>query len=167
MNIIELTAPPDAARYRAFFGRGLREHPAAFRLTPADEATEPFPTTGAADSFTLAAEDDATRHLLGVVSFRRAEANRERLRHRGLLFRMYVDQRAQGQGVGRLLITALLERVRALGDVRQLNLTVVATNEPARQLYQKLGFVVFSLEREAVAHGGSFLDEESMALRIQ
>jgi len=166
MRIIELTASQDAARYQAFFGQGLREHPAAFRLTPADEATEPFPTTGAADSFTLAAEDDATGQLLGVVSFRRAEANRERLRHRGLLFRMYVDQRAQGQGVGRQLLEALLERVRALGDVRQLNLTVVATNAPARQLYLKLGFVVFSLEREAVAHGDGFLDEESMVLRL-
>ena len=166
MRLIELDAATDSARYKDFILQGLRAHPAAFRISPADEATEPFPTTGVADSFTLAAEDEASGKLLGAVSFKRGEANREKLRHKGLLFRMYVDERAQGQGIGRALVEALLVRVQALGNVRQINLTVVASNAPARNLYLKLGFVSFSLERDAVAHGDEFLDEESMVLRL-
>ena len=166
MRLIELDAAADSARYKDFILQGLRAHPAAFRISPADELTEPFPTTGSTDSFTLAAEDEATKVLLGAVSFRRGEANREKLRHKGLLFRMYVDQQTQGQGIGQALVEALLTRVQALGNVRQINLTVVATNAPARNLYLKLGFVPFSLERDAVAIGNEFLDEESMVLRL-
>ena len=165
MRIVELTAPRDAGRYRAFFGQGLRDHTASFRISPADDAGEGFPT-GAADCFTLAAEDETTGDLLGVASFRRAEANRELLHHRGLLCRMYVARAAQGRGVGLRLVQTLIERVRTLGDVRQINLTVAAHNEPARRLYQKLGFVSYSLEKNAVRYGDAFLDEESMALQL-
>ncbi|MBD2766663.1 GNAT family N-acetyltransferase [Hymenobacter sp. BT664] len=163
MQIKELYAVSDEPRYQDFFLQGLLAHPACFRISP-DEAMEPFPTAGTADSFTLAMEEETTGQLLGVVSFKRAEANRAKLRHRGLLFRMYVDQQAQGKGVGIQLIRALLARVRALGDVRQVNLTVIASNTPARQLYLKLGFIPFALERNAVAHETGYLDEESMAL---
>ncbi len=166
MQLPELNAAADIARYKRFILQGLKEHPAAFRISLADELTESFPTTGSADSFTLGAEDETTGELLGVVSFKRAEANREKLHHKGLLFRMYVDQRAQGQGIGRALIEELLTRVRVLGNVRQINLTVVASNAPARNLYLRLGFVPFSLEQDAVANGSAFLDEESMVLRL-
>ena len=165
MRILELKAPQDTERYRAFFGQGLRDHPAFFRISPADDAQEEFPT-GAADRFTLAAEDPLTDELLGVASFKRAEANRELLHHRGLLCRMYVAQQAQGRGIGQALIEALIERAKALGDLRQINLTVAAHNGPARRLYQKLGFQIYSLERAAVRYGDEFLDEESMALRL-
>lgn len=166
MQIIELGATTDLARYKRFMLQGLKEHPAAFRISVVDELTEPFPTIGLPDSFTLGAEDEATGELLGVASFKRAEANREKLHHKGLLFRMYVDQRTQGQGIGRALIEALLNRATMLNDVRQINLTVVASNAPARNLYLKLGFVPFSLERDAVANENVFLDEESMVLRL-
>lgn len=166
MRLIELHAATDAGRYKSFILQGLKAHPAAFRISSADETTEPFPTTGSAESFTLAAEDEETAALLGVVSFKRGEVNREKLQHKGLLFRMYVDQRTQGQGVGRALVEALLSRVRVLGNVRQINLTVVASNAPARNLYLKLDFVPFSLEHDAVANGNDFLDEESMVLRL-
>ena len=166
MRLIELQATTDNERYKRFILQGLQEHPAAFRISPADELNEPFPTTGLPNNFTLAAEDETTEKIVGVVSFKRAEANREKLHHKGLLFRMYVDQQTQGQGIGRALLKALLTRVRALGDVRQINLTVVASNAPARNLYLKLGFISFSLERDAVTNGQNFLDEESMALRL-
>lgn len=43
------------------------------------------------------------------------------------------------KGVGRALVTALVERLKANG-VRCLTLEVRSSNEPAKALYQKLGF---------------------------
>lgn len=168
MRIVALTETRDGPRYRAFFRQGLLAHPEAFRIAPADEQAAPFIIESTEDAFTLAAEDGAAGELLGVVSFRRLDPDRERLRHRGLLLRMYVAAAAQGRGIGQALIAALLGRVRAdLPDIRQVNLTVVAGNQPARALYTRLGFVAFALEADAIRQGAtSFQDEVSMALRL-
>lgn len=168
MRIVALTEAVDATRYRAFFRQGLLANPEAFRISPADEQAAPFVIESTPDAFTLAAEDPASGELLGVVSFQRLDPDRERLRHRGLLLRMYVAATAQGRGIGQALITALLERVRnELPEIRQVNLTVVASNQAAKALYVKLGFVVFALEVDAIRHGAtSFQDEVSMALRL-
>ncbi len=51
-----------------------------------------------------------------------------------------VDASRRGQGVGEHLVRDCMDRARALGfRVLQFN-AVVATNAPARHLYEKLGF---------------------------
>ncbi len=51
-----------------------------------------------------------------------------------------VDQAARGQGVGRMLSQALLDKARALG-LKQVYLTSRPGRMAANQLYQSMGFV--------------------------
>jgi GNAT superfamily N-acetyltransferase len=109
--------------YHAFLGAGLSRDAEHFRITPADDAAAPFPTQDKEDSFTLAAFADGA--LAGVVSFERDGKTREKLRHKGILFRMYVDGAFRGRGIGRQLIGEVIARAARLGDIERINLTVV------------------------------------------
>lgn len=149
--------------YKNFFMQGLREHEDSFRISPNDEFQALFPTRNRPDSFTLGAVSEAGK-LLGVVSFEREGIFREKLRHKGLLFRMYVDKNAGGKGIGKQLIREVIARAKALGDIEQIILTVVAANERAKGLYQKFGFEIFSHENKAIKYKGKYFDEDTMVL---
>lgn len=165
IKIRELKAE-EADAYKAFFLEGLKAHPDCFRISPADEAKEPFPTQGRPDSFTLGAFTGEGM-LAGVVSFHREGSNREKLRHKGLLFRMYVSSEFSGAGIGRKLIKTLTEKVKSETDIEQICLTVVHSNLRARQLYEKNGFRSFALERRAIKAGNEYFDEEQMVLFLR
>lgn len=164
MQIEEIYAK-DSAAYKEFFLKGLVEDEANFRVSPDDEKDAPFPTRGTPDSFTLGAYENQT--LAGIVSFQREGRDREKLRHKGLLFRMYVHPQFRGKGVGRALIGALLQRVEMLGDVEQINLTVVASNPVAKKLYEQFGFVSFAEEKNALKWKGRYYTEEQMVLFLK
>ncbi|GEO11453.1 alanine acetyltransferase [Segetibacter aerophilus] len=150
--------------YKQFLAVGLLEDAENFRLTPTDDLHAPFPTGDKEDSFTLGAFVDD--ELAGVVSFERDGKDREKLRHKGILFRMYVSKDFRGQGVGQALILAVIERVRQIGTIEQINLTVIANNANAKKLYEKFGFKTFSSEEHAIKWKGKYFTEDQMALRL-
>jgi ribosomal protein S18 acetylase RimI-like enzyme len=152
----------DLQEYRKFLLKGLIEDEANFRISPDDEKNAPFPTMDMADSFTLGAFED--HHLAGIVSFQREGKEREKLRHKGLLFRMYVDPQFRGKGIAQLLIKTVVERVERSGDIEQINLTVVSDNPVAKKLYEKFGFTSFALEKNALKWKGHYYTEEQMVL---
>jgi cyclohexyl-isocyanide hydratase len=152
------------ATYKKFLSVGLVEDADSFRLSANDDLHTPFPTKDKPDSFTLGAYCDG--QLAGVVSFARDGADREKLRHKGLLFRMYIAKEYRGKGVGRQLIEALLERVKSLASLEQINLTVVTNNDRAKALYEKFGFKTFSIEVNAIKWQGKYHTEETMVLML-
>ena len=154
----------DNEAYKVFLTKGLVEDEENFRITPGDDEHAPFPTTGAADSFTLGAYLDS--ELAGVVSFEREGKTREKLRHKGLLFRMYVSPLHRGHGIGHKFIEVLVQRVSMLPDIEQVNLTVIAGNEKATQLYSRFGFQIYGTERDAVKWKGKYFDEHFMVLKM-
>ncbi|MDB5240467.1 MAG: ThiJ/PfpI protein [Spirosoma sp.] len=164
-QLIDLTNA-DLLPYQAFLMTGLRDHADAFRLSVSDEAGAGFPTKGTADSFTIAAVDSTTGRWQGVVSFARNGDTREKLRHKGLLFRMYVSADSAGRGIGRALIQAVIDRVRVLPNMEQINLTVIASNERAIRLYESVGFIAFSREERSIKSNGRYFDKLTMALRL-
>lgn len=161
--ITELTAK-DLELYRQFLNTGLINDEEQFRITVQDDQDAPFPTSGRPDSFTLGANVDST--LAGVVSFAREGRDREKLRHKGLLFRMYVGREYRRLGIGRRLIDELLNRVSTLDDIEQVNLTVIANNDKARNLYEQYGFKTFGTEHNAIKWKGKYFDEDQMALPL-
>lgn len=167
MKIVEIKSDAEFG-YKNFFLQGLREHEDSFRISPDDEFQAEFPTQNARDSFTLGAiSGDGDKTLLGVVSFEREGAAREKLRHKGLLFRMYVDERASGQGIGKQLLRAVIARAESLGDIEQINLTVVGSNKRAKALYDLFGFEIFSIEINSIKYKGKYFDEETMVLFLK
>ena len=57
------------------------------------------------------------------------------------LARLMVDKNQQGKGYGRAATEAVVERLRAEPDCRQIMLSVNPANKAAQALYESLGFV--------------------------
>ena len=112
----------------------------------------------AGDSFVLGAFDSAV--LIGMVGFYRNE--RPKRRHKGLLWGMFVRPSHQGRGLGRVLVSKLLETAAALRGLRQIELSVAASQPAARRLYLSLGFRPFGTEPGALCVDGEYIDEEHM-----
>jgi len=151
--------------YKTFFLNGLVNDADSFRITPIDDAQSGFPTKGTADSFTLGAY--LNNELAGIVSFAREGADREKLRHKGLLFRMYVAAPFRKKGLGKLLVAEVISRVKLIDDIEQINLTVIAGNDKAKALYESFGFNTFSSEEHAIKWNGRYFTEEQMVLRLK
>lgn len=77
-------------------------------------------------------------------------------------FAIGILQSHTGQGIGRLLIEALEEKLRPQG-VARLDLTVMTHNENATALYQKLGFEIEGTMRKSMRVNGEFVDEYLMS----
>ncbi|MEI8595355.1 GNAT family N-acetyltransferase [Photobacterium sp. Hal280] len=69
---------------------------------------------------------------------------------------------AQGKGVGRQLMTTL-ETWASHHDFHRLELTVMAHNARARQLYTSAGFAEEGIRRDAMRVNGKYVDEIYMA----
>ena len=150
--------------YSTFFNNGLVTDESNFRMSVNDVINLPFPTEGTKDSFTLGAFSEG--ELAGVVSFERDGKTREKLRHKGTLFRMYVGKDYRGKGISRLLIQEVIEKVRALRDIEKINLTVISDNTIAKRLYEKFGFITFSQEENAIKWKGNYFQEDQMSLNL-
>lgn len=151
--------------YKDFLTRGLINEQGSFGVTPEEEASAPFPTEDAEDSFTLGAYAD--KDLIGVVSFIRDTRDRVKLRHKGRLIRMFVSDSHRGRGVGKLLVEELLKRVRNIHDIEKVTLTVVVSNSAAKSLYQKFGFVSYGVDEHAIKWNGKYSDDDLMVLWIK
>lgn len=79
---------------------------------------------------------------------------------------VYVDAAFRGQGIGRRMLTALVEDISASGDASVIRLHVNDTNAPAIALYASLGFAVVGTERDALQHDGVSYDELIMERRL-
>lgn len=165
MRLVELTSARNYG-YQDFMTEGLRKYRHCFRISPADQVNEAYPTNGLPDSFTVGFITDSDG-LAGVVSFQREGHTREKIRHKGLLFRMYVAPAHAGQGLGRQLLEETIRRARLLPNLEQINLTVISTNSGAKRQYEKLGFRTFSLEKNAIKDGDTYYAEEQMVLFLK
>ncbi len=158
IDIRDLT-PADNDDYRRLWLHGITEHSSFFRIAADDDAAPNLPTHCTIDSFTLGAFAD--KQLVGIVSLQRDLLTK--LQHKALIYRMFVHPQAAGHGVGRTLLVRLIDTVAAHSDIRQIHLTVLATNARAIHLYQSLGFVTFAREIASVRIDDHYVDELQMA----
>ena len=151
--------------YKKLILKGLVEDEDCFRIAPEDEYEAPFPTNDQSDSFTIGAFKQ--NKLIGTASFKREGSNRLKLRHKGLLFKIYVDQEFRQKGIASSLIQEVINRAMLLRGIEQINLTVIPTNKYAKKLYEKFGFETFASEKKAVKWKGKYFDEDQMKLLIK
>jgi ribosomal protein S18 acetylase RimI-like enzyme len=90
-----------------------------------------------------------------------------KMRHKGIIWGMYVAPEGRNQGVGKLLLQDLLKHSAALAGLEQVYLSVITTNIAARHLYADLGFRVYGTEPHSFKQGERYLDEELMVFSIQ
>jgi RimJ/RimL family protein N-acetyltransferase len=85
----------------------------------------------------------------------------EMKRHTGL-FRIWLHEEAQGKGIGKKVMEYTLKWCQS-HNLHKLCLTVFASNEIAKGLYEKAGFVIEGVQKDQVYIDNSFDDEIFMA----
>ena len=146
---IRVLTEKDAAASRRLRLEGLRDNPTAFAASYDEERqltvelvagrlirTEYGAVFGAFDQ----------EALVGMVGIQRE--SRSKLRHKALIWGMYVTPNCRRRGVGSQLLSALLDHGNtAMPGLRQINLSVNATNVSAIEMFRKAGFEPFGVER--------------------
>ncbi len=151
LRLEALEAEPDA------FGASAGEH----RATKVDAAAARL-ESDPANNFVVGAFVEG--ELVGTAGFYRSNGLKER--HKGNIWGVYVTARMRGSGIGRSIISALLERATRVDGVEQIGLMVATTQAAAIGLYQSLGFRSFGCEQRALKIGERYVDEEHMVLYL-
>lgn len=156
-------APADAPDFQRLRLQGLLESPSAFSSSHEEECDRPFDEVArrlAADADGCVFGGFVDGWLVGLAGVRREHGRK--LAHKAFIWGVYVAPAARGTGLARALLQAALARAAAMPGLRQVNLGVHASNEPARRLYESLGFVAFGLERGYQLLDGVLHDELHM-----
>jgi ribosomal protein S18 acetylase RimI-like enzyme len=98
--------------------------------------------------------------LVGTAGFAIQQGQKDA--HKGRLWGLYVRPSARNFGVGRRLVSAVLDAARE--NVELIQLSVVRENRSARRLYESVGFLEFGMELKALKLGDKYYDEAHMAL---
>jgi RimJ/RimL family protein N-acetyltransferase len=152
----------DAAAYRALMLDAYAQHPEAFTSSASERAAQPL------DWWVqrLAEDPSAPQRVHGALDVNEligaagwSIEPREKIRHKAVLFGMYVRPGHRGTGIGRRLVDAVLADLRTVSQIRQVVLTVTAGNRQAQSLYEACGFVPFGLEPRAIRVGDRYHDK--------
>ena len=164
--VIRLLGPEDALAFRRLRGERLVSEPRAFGESPVEHEARPLESFEKKlaetkdDDFVLGAFDGD--RLIAAAGFARIQ--RVKRRHKGGVWGMFVVPEYRRRGIARALLEELIEKVRALPDLRFVQLSV--TVEPARKLYESLGFVAWGREPASLCLDGEYIDEDHMVLDL-
>jgi ribosomal protein S18 acetylase RimI-like enzyme len=152
--------PDDAASFRAIRLEAVKANPEALGSTFEFENKLDVAWFAGRleDAHVMGAFRDG--ELVGTAGFSVQQGPKNA--HKGRIWGMYVRPSSRNLGVGRLLVSAVLDVARK--NVELVQLSVVTENRPARRLYERAGFLEFGIEPKATKQGNKYYDEAHMAL---
>ncbi len=154
----------DATVYRDLRLEGLKNHPEAFGSSWEDESGRPDAWWAERlQASTVFGGWTLDSPLLGVAGFHAHAATK--LRHKAVLWGMYVRTEGRGTGLAACLVQRVIEHARPL--VEEISLTVVASNIAGKRLYSAAGFEPYGIERRALKIGEEYFDEVLMTLPLR
>lgn len=167
MNI-RILNESDAQQYQELRLIGLKTNPESYGSTYERESKFSMeaiidrirPTR---DKFVLGAFNESGM-LEGIVALVRESGMKTT--HKANVFGMYISEEKRGIGIGKTLMLKLISIARDIDGVEQLNLSVVSDNEPAKKLYNSVGFKTYGIERNALKFSGQYYDEDLMVLQL-
>ena len=167
--MIRLLGPEDAAGFWHLRLLALEQNPQAFGESAEEHRATSVGTLAARlnasglENFVLGAFIDG--QLIGTAGFFRNPTLKRK--HKGKVWGMYVADSARGQGIGRALLSSLLDRARQIPDLEEVQLSVAVSQVAAHRLYASVGFESYGLERRALRVGRQSIDEDYMALNLR
>jgi len=166
---IKLLTASDAENYWELRLEALKQNPEAFLTSYEDAIKRENPIQQVARNFS--AEGNYTfgafenHKLIGIVTLLHETA--EKIRHRANIFAMYVTPNKQSLGVGKALMMEAINKAQSIHAIEKINLSVMASNEKAKQLYSKLGFQVYGMEENALKVNGVSYSDLHMVLHLK
>ncbi|WP_277584860.1 GNAT family N-acetyltransferase [Psychrobacillus antarcticus] len=103
--------------------------------------------------------------LIGMVTL--TQESSLKMKHRANIFAMYVSLAGRGKGIGKSLMELAIDQAKDSHEIEKINLCVVSSNDIAKNLYHKLGFVVFGTEEMALKVGDTYYEEHHMSLILK
>ena len=152
----------DVDIFRQLRLESLRDSPTAFITDHEDEAGTPRDELIARLGRDLVLGAEHSRRLVGIVGLQRQ--NGPKHSHRGLVWGLYVVPGYRRNGISRELMKAL--EAEAALDLEMLDLEVVQDNEPARCLYQQLGYAIYGVQHKALKVDGIYYDRLLMSKEL-
>lgn len=103
-------------------------------------------------------------HIVGIAGITRFVGSK--LKHRALLWGMYVRPQYRGKNVANAIISSLINHSTDVG-IESIVLTVVSSNLHAINFYKKWHFIPYAIDPYAVKlNNDDYLDEVLMVRRI-
>ena len=162
-SLFRRLTPSDAAAFRDIRLEGLQRHPASFGASWDDEHVQALEWFRAriADHAVFGGfpGDGALAGIAGLLVPPGAK-----VRHKGILWGMYVTERARGTGLAAALLDCVLAHAR--GVVDEIKLEVAPDNIAAIRLYRAAGFDEYAREPRALCIDGVYHDSLFMTLRF-
>lgn len=109
------------------------------------------------DSVVIVAE--RAGKILGTAGLHRSKGRRQHSAALGIS----VDDNHRGEGIGKALLTALIDAAENWLGISRIELTVFTDNEPAIALYRKAGFEMEGTHRAYALRNGVLADVFAMA----
>lgn len=163
--MIRRLEPADAAVLRALRLESLRAFPTAFSASPEEDEARSVDDFAAmlADPEELAVFGAfVDGELVGMAGF--ARDPKAKMRHKALMWGVYLRSACHGMGLGRGLVQAVIDHAR--GRVALLHASVAIHNEGARRTYFGLGFKSWGVEPRALMVDGEAGDEDHIVLEL-
>jgi ribosomal protein S18 acetylase RimI-like enzyme len=166
--VVRRLGPNDAPAYILLRAESLAREPLHFGSSPEtdrfkDETVARARLDGGERSPVFGAFDGA--ELVGAVGLVCESALKAA--HRATVWGTYVDPSQRGRGIGRALMTALIEHARKLAGIDWVQLDVSSVADEARRLYERCGFVAWGCEPDGLRANGASTDVLHMALRLE
>jgi ribosomal protein S18 acetylase RimI-like enzyme len=141
----------------------LAAHPSAYGASYEDESREPLESYYKRLENLIYVGGYQGDNLRAIAALLPTPA--EKSAHIARLISVYVAPDARGTGLSKTLIQSLIDIARERG-FEQITLNVEATNDPARRLYEKLGFIVYGRHARSIKIDGRYYDEFHMCLDL-
>jgi len=159
----------DAATFWRLRLQAIQSEPAGFAESAAEHealgvaGTEARIEAGNGENFIMGAFDAG--QLIGTAGFYREQ--KEKRRQIGWIWGVFVHPDHRQKGIGRALISSVVEQARQINGLVAIHLTAAITQAAARKMYVNMGFRLVGTVPGALYVDGKYFDEEMMALDLR
>lgn len=152
--------------YLALRHRMLVEEPSAYWSSPSDDIAQGLDEFRAlmAQPFNEIVVLEVGGELVATSGIVRNQ--KEKGRHRALIWGVYCVPEHRGNGYGRDAVRASIDLARTWEGVELVALSVSASGAAALHVYQSLGFERWGTEPDVLRVGGAPHDEHHLVLRL-